>query len=70
MQRIRAAVRIFRKLDGQELAATEQVQLFQLDPAGILAAASAESDAGIGRPDLVHGHFEIDRPVMAVDGAH
>jgi hypothetical protein len=52
------------------LAEPEQVQLFQLDAAGIRAAAAPERDAGIRRPDVAHRDFKVHRAVMTGDGVH
>src|SRR5262245_1234205 len=66
MERVGAAVRVLRELERQLFPVPEQVQLLELDSAGVLAARAAERDARVGRPDLARGHLDRRRTVAAV----
>ena len=63
LEQRRGAVDALVARDAYLGAEAEQVQLFELEARGVLAARTAEGDAGVQRPDIVGGDLDIDDAV-------
>ena len=48
-------------------AGAQKIELLELDAGGVLTAAAAEGDAGVERPHVLRGDFDVDHTLMKRD---